>query len=248
MSWVDLFPIVARIDALQARVDKLESFQLVTMPADIPAPDSVDTVITTIVIPANSEAQGSAHLSFELTDTSGSPRLVTAWIESLGNITITGPSAGQITLHPQLPTTRSSIGPVRAVVGDSAANLVLKVRSDLRRRPGAGGVVVKAATSIVPGGGGAKPRASGLIAPVRHEPDWRGIAAVLIVVGVFTVLIIGALNGGHNPNYVLSDEALATVSTLLGAAVGAVAVYLGGRRRGPPRDPPSSGKDLEAPP
>ena len=73
---------------------------------------------------------------------------------------------------------------------------------------------------------------------MKREPDWRGIAAVLIVVGVFTVLIIGAVNGGHNPNYVLSNEALATVSTLLGGAVGAVAVYLGGTRRAPRKPPP----------
>lgn len=72
---------------------------------------------------------------------------------------------------------------------------------------------------------------------MRREPDWRGIAAVLIVVGVFTVLVIGAVNAGRNSNYVLSDEALATISTMLGAAIGAVAVYLGGNRRGPPRDP-----------
>jgi hypothetical protein len=81
---------------------------------------------------------------------------------------------------------------------------------------------------------------------VRHEPDWRGIAAVLIVLGVFTVLVIGALNGGHNPNYVLSDEALATVSTLLGGAVGAVAVYLGGRRRGPPGGGKGDGEPPQA--
>lgn len=165
VSWVDLFPIVARIDALQARVDKLESFQLVTMANDIAAPDMTDTVITTVVIPANSEAQGSAHLTFELTDQTGPPRLVTAWIETLGNITITGPSSAQITLHAALPYGMISIGPVRAVVGDSAANLVLKVRADpFGGTGGTGGVVVKAATSVVPGGGGAKPRASGLIA------------------------------------------------------------------------------------
>ena len=57
-----------------------------------------------------------------------------------------------------------------------------------------------------------------------REPDWRGIAAVLLVAGVVATLIIGAVNGGHNPNYILSDEALATVSTVLGAAIGAVAV------------------------
>ena len=36
VSWVDLIPIVQRIDGLQARVDRLESFQLVTMTADMP--------------------------------------------------------------------------------------------------------------------------------------------------------------------------------------------------------------------
>jgi hypothetical protein len=67
---------------------------------------------------------------------------------------------------------------------------------------------------------------------VRHEPDWRGIAAVLIVLGVFSVLIIGAVNASKNANYILSDEALATISTMLGAAIGAVAVYLGGKGKG----------------
>jgi hypothetical protein len=65
--------------------------------------------------------------------------------------------------------------------------------------------------------------------------DWRGIAAVLIVCGVFAVLIIGAVNAGRNPNYVLSDEALATISTMLGAAIGAVAVYLGSGKGGDDR-------------
>ena len=74
-----------------------------------------------------------------------------------------------------------------------------------------------------------------------REPDWRGIAAVLLVLGVVATLVIGAVNGGRNANYVLSDEALATVSTVLGAAIGAVAVYLGGKRpprRGPRQGPP----------
>ena len=62
--------------------------------------------------------------------------------------------------------------------------------------------------------------------------DLRGVAAVLLVLGVVTVLIIGAINAGHNTNYILSDEALATVSTVLGAAIGAVAVYLGGGKGG----------------
>ena len=54
---------------------------------------------------------------------------------------------------------------------------------------------------------------------------------------MFAVLIIGALNAGRNPNYVLSDEALATISTMLGAAIGAVAVYLGGGKGGGDKPP-----------
>ena len=80
---------------------------------------------------------------------------------------------------------------------------------------------------------------------MRREPDWRGLAAVLIVAGTFAVLIIGAINGGKNANYILSDEALATISTVLGAAIGAVAVYLGGPRQPPG---PPGGKDTDAPP
>lgn len=72
---------------------------------------------------------------------------------------------------------------------------------------------------------------------MKHEPDWRGIAVVLLVGGVVAVLIIGAINAGRNPNYVLSDEALATISTVLGAAIGAIATYLGTSRK-PPGDGP----------
>ena len=67
--------------------------------------------------------------------------------------------------------------------------------------------------------------------------DWRGIAALVIVCGVFAVLIIGAINAGRNPSYVLSDEALATISTMLGAAIGAVAVYLGSGKGGGDKPP-----------
>jgi hypothetical protein len=81
---------------------------------------------------------------------------------------------------------------------------------------------------------------------VRHEPDWRGIAAVLAILGVFAVLIIGAIYAGRNPTYTISSEEIATVSTVLGAAIGAVAGYMGAGRR-PPRDPPS-GKEPDSPP
>ena len=82
---------------------------------------------------------------------------------------------------------------------------------------------------------------------MKHEPDWRGIAAVLAILGVFAVLIIGALYAGRNPEKTVSIEEIATVSTVLGAAIGAVAGYMGATRR-PPGDPPGGGKGPDAPP
>jgi hypothetical protein len=70
-----------------------------------------------------------------------------------------------------------------------------------------------------------------------REPDWRGVAAVLAICGVFAVLIIGAVYSGQNPNTRISTEEVSTVSTVLGAAIGAVAGYMAGGRK-PPRDPP----------
>jgi hypothetical protein len=79
-----------------------------------------------------------------------------------------------------------------------------------------------------------------------RQPDWRGIAAVLAIVGVFAVLIIGAVYAGRNPDKTVSLEEIATISTVLGAAIGAVAGYMGATRK-PPGDPPS-GKNPDAPP
>jgi hypothetical protein len=81
---------------------------------------------------------------------------------------------------------------------------------------------------------------------VRRETDWRGIAAVLIVVGVFTVLILGAVYAGRNPETRVSIEEVSTVSTVLGAAIGAVASYMGIRHKKPP-DKPQSGDDPPQP-
>jgi hypothetical protein len=64
--------------------------------------------------------------------------------------------------------------------------------------------------------------------------DWRGLAVVLIVVGVFTVLIIGAIGATVNPERTVSTEEIATVSAVLGGAMGAVAVYLGTKANGKP--------------
>lgn len=73
---------------------------------------------------------------------------------------------------------------------------------------------------------------------MRREPDWRGLAAVLTVVGVFAVLIIGAIYAGRNPSYTISSEEIATVATVLGAAIGALAGYMAGTRKPPPRNGP----------
>jgi hypothetical protein len=171
VSMADLIPIVARIDALQARVDRLESFQLATLPNDMRLDDDVDTIVTTVVIPAGGDSQGSAHLTFELNEAGATPpgpgasmpKLITAWIEELGAVVLTGPASGQITLHQALPYGTLSIGPVRAV-GTGAGNAVLKVRvTDLGGGAPRGNAVLKAATSAV-GSATAKPRATGLIA------------------------------------------------------------------------------------
>ena len=74
---------------------------------------------------------------------------------------------------------------------------------------------------------------------MRGGLDWRGLAAVLTVAGVFTVLIIASVNGARNPDYTVSTEDIATVSTVLGAAIGAVAGYMGARQNTPPAAPPS---------
>jgi hypothetical protein len=75
--------------------------------------------------------------------------------------------------------------------------------------------------------------------------DWRGLAAVLIVVGVFAVLIIGSIGALLNKGRTVTTEDIATISAVLGTAIGAVSVYLGtraGGRRGP------GGKNPDAPP
>jgi hypothetical protein len=83
--------------------------------------------------------------------------------------------------------------------------------------------------------------------------DWRGVAVVLLVVGVFTVLIIGAVGVVQNPNRTASTEEVATVSAVLGSAIGAIAVYLGTKANGkpptaPPQLPPGGPSEPSDPP
>jgi uncharacterized membrane protein len=67
--------------------------------------------------------------------------------------------------------------------------------------------------------------------------DWRGPVALVLALGVVAVLIIGAVAGALNHDRYLTTEEISTISTVLGAAIGGVAVYLGGR---PPPPPPGS--------
>jgi uncharacterized membrane protein len=67
--------------------------------------------------------------------------------------------------------------------------------------------------------------------------DWRGPVALVLALGVVGVLIAGAVGSILNHDRTVTSDEIATIATVLGAAIGAVAVYLGGR---PPTDPPGS--------
>jgi hypothetical protein len=66
--------------------------------------------------------------------------------------------------------------------------------------------------------------------------DWRGLAAVLIVVGVFAVLLVGAIGATLNHDREVTTDEITTVSAVLGTAIGAVSVYLGTKNRAKRRD------------
>jgi Collagen triple helix repeat (20 copies) len=164
VSWGDLLPVVQRLDALTARVDRLESFQLQTRTSDLPLVDDIDTALATVVLPPG-EYQAAAHLTFEMTgvEAGAANRLVVAWIDGLGGAVVTGPGAGQAFLHQALPYASLDIGPVRVTQPDGPnGNAVLYVRS-MPMSGGPGTAVVKASTSVV-GSATPHPNATGLIA------------------------------------------------------------------------------------
>jgi hypothetical protein len=149
----DLIPIVQRIDLLEARVARLESFHLVTITDDVQLDDDEDILVGyPVPLPAGSDYQGSAHLTFELSPAilTSLPRLVVAWIEASGAVVITGPASAQFTLHSALPYGSLDIGPIRAVA-TGAASIVLNVRTTVigGSAPGPGYVVLKARTSAL---------------------------------------------------------------------------------------------------
>lgn len=69
----------------------------------------------------------------------------------------------------------------------------------------------------------------------RPPPDWRGITAAILAFGVFGVILAADIFAGINDYRQVTAEEVATVSTVLGAAVGGIAVYLGTNRK-PPDD------------
>jgi len=154
---------VQRIDGLEARVNRLESFQLQTLGSDRVLTDGTDTIIATVGLPEG-DYLGSGHLTLELTNPSATPRLVTAWIGAIGGAVLTGPASAQLSLHPQLAYGSVSLGPFRLLVSGAPGNAVLYVRSTGIGGAPIGEVVIKAATSLAPGLADAHPNASGIIA------------------------------------------------------------------------------------
>lgn len=67
--------------------------------------------------------------------------------------------------------------------------------------------------------------------------EWRGPVAVILAVGVAGAIIILCL-GAVLQDQTISTQGAAIIDTALGASVGAVAVYLGGRARAATKTPP----------
>jgi hypothetical protein len=165
----DLIPIVNRIDALEARVVRLEAVATETLtvdkvvPDEPPSDDDPSTIVWSTVLQQGDHA-ATGTFTFALdkgTDVAVANRVVTAWIDGIGAVTVSGNRSGQITLHQALPFGSLTIGPVRMVV-TGPGNAVVRVRAD--RIPDEGGVILtgrallKAATLV------GRPGATGLVA------------------------------------------------------------------------------------
>lgn len=67
--------------------------------------------------------------------------------------------------------------------------------------------------------------------------DLRGLVAIVLAAGV-AICVVSLSLGIAVTTGPISQEDSALLSTVLGAAIGAVATYLGGRAVTAPRDPP----------
>ena len=68
--------------------------------------------------------------------------------------------------------------------------------------------------------------------------DWAGLAAFVLAAGVVIAIIV-AIAGAAISHREFSADETTLLSTVLGAAIGAVATYLGTHGRSPdPTDPP----------
>jgi hypothetical protein len=75
--------------------------------------------------------------------------------------------------------------------------------------------------------------------------DWRGVVAAVLAFGIVAVLILIVVTTALNPERTATADEISSAATVLGAAIGAIAVYLGGRngtgKPGPP--PPPAGPE-----
>jgi len=72
--------------------------------------------------------------------------------------------------------------------------------------------------------------------------EWRGAVALVLAVGV-SVAIVATLVGAVLSSHQLSAEETSLISGVVGAAVGAVATYLGGWSRPDPGGDRGTGRD-----
>jgi uncharacterized membrane protein len=70
---------------------------------------------------------------------------------------------------------------------------------------------------------------------VTKTHDYAGWCAVILASGVAASLVISSI-GGTIRGHMLTPDEITLLSTITGAAIGAVATYLGTSRRGPEED------------
>jgi len=61
--------------------------------------------------------------------------------------------------------------------------------------------------------------------------DWHGLSAIILAVGISLAIIILSVGEFFHDGHISETEAN-TISTILGAGIGALATFLGGRLNG----------------